>query len=98
MPRRLRLLSPSAYYYVMARGNRRGNIFHDDDGRRFFLHTLSQACERTGCQIHAWVLMSHHYHLFLETPEANLVAGLSWLQNCVRSAPTMENALASSGE
>ena len=65
----------------MARGNRREDIFHDDDDRRFFLHTLSQACEMTGWRVHAWVLMDNHYHLFLQTPEPNLVAGMSWLQN-----------------
>jgi REP element-mobilizing transposase RayT len=69
----------------MARGNRRENIFLDDDDRRFFLHTLGQACEMTGWRVHAWVLMSNHYHLFIETPEANLVAGMQWLQNtCTR--------------
>uniref|UniRef100_UPI0037831ED4 transposase n=1 Tax=Prosthecobacter sp. TaxID=1965333 RepID=UPI0037831ED4 len=56
-------------------------IFHDDADRRFFLHTLSQACEMTGWRVHAWVLMGNHYHLFLQTPEPNLVAGMSWLQN-----------------
>jgi putative transposase len=35
----------------------------------------------TGWRIHAYCLMSNHYHLFLETPEANLVAGMQWLQN-----------------
>ena len=30
----------------------------------------------TGWRVHAWVLMSNHYHLFLETPEANLIAGM----------------------
>jgi len=65
----------------MARGNRREDIFHDDDDRRFFLHTLSQACEMTGWRVHAWILMGNHYHLFLQTPEPNLVAGMSWLQN-----------------
>ena len=30
--------------------------------------------------MHAWVLMSNHYHLLLETPEANLVAGMRWMQ------------------
>jgi REP element-mobilizing transposase RayT len=29
--------------------------------------------------VHGWVLMSNHYHLFLETPEANLVSGMQWL-------------------
>ncbi len=33
----------------------------------------------TGWRVHAWVLMSNHYHLFLQTPELNLVAGMSWL-------------------
>lgn len=34
-----------------------------------------------GWRVHAWVLMSNHYHLMVETPEANLVAGMRWLQN-----------------
>jgi hypothetical protein len=35
----------------------------------------------TGWRVHAWVLLSNHYHLFIETPEANLSAGMQWLQN-----------------
>lgn len=81
MARSLRIQAAGAFYHVMARGNRREPIFHDDEDRRFFLHTLSQACERTGWRVHAWVLMGNHYHLFLQTPEPNLVAGMSWLQN-----------------
>lgn len=81
MPRSIRIQSAGAYYHVMARGNRREEIFHDDDDRRFFLHTLGQACEMTGWRVHAWVLMSNHYHLFIQTPEPNLVAGMAWLQN-----------------
>lgn len=67
----------------MARGNRREAIFQDEEDRRFFLKCLAEACERTGWQVHAWVLMSNHYHLFIETPEANLVEGMKWLQNTV---------------
>lgn len=37
----------------------------------------------TGWRVHAWVLMTNHYHLMIETPEANLVAGMKWLQNTV---------------
>jgi putative transposase len=81
MARSLRIQAAGAFYHVMARGNRREDIFHDDDDRRFFLHTLSQACEMTGWRVHAWVLMGNHYHLFIQTPEPNLVAGMSWLQN-----------------
>ena len=81
MARSIRIQAAGAYYHVMSRGNRREDIFHDDDDRRFFLHTLSQACGRTSWRVHAWVLMGNHYHLFLQTPEPNLVAGMSWLQN-----------------
>jgi putative transposase len=81
MARSIRIQAAGAFYHVMARGNRREEIFHDDDDRRFFLHTLSQACDMTGWRVHAWVLMGNHYHLFLQTPEPNLVAGMSWLQN-----------------
>jgi REP element-mobilizing transposase RayT len=72
MPPSLRLAYPGAFYHVMARGNRRQEIFHDDYDRRLWLQTLAQACARTGWRVHAWVLMSNHYHLFLETPEPNL--------------------------
>jgi len=65
----------------MARGNRREAIFTDDGDRRFFLRTLAQTCERTGWRVHAWTLMGNHYHLFIETFGANLVTGMSWLQN-----------------
>jgi REP element-mobilizing transposase RayT len=81
MARSIRIQFVGAHYHVMARGNRREAIFHDDDDRRFFLHTLAQACEMTGWRVQAWVLMLNHYHLFIQTPEPNLVAGMSWFQN-----------------
>ena len=49
----------------------------------FFLKCLAEACEKTGWVVHAWVLMGNHYHLFIQTPEANLVEGMKWLQNTV---------------
>jgi len=83
MARRVRIEHGGAFYHVMARGNRREAIFLDDEERRFFLQALSEAYEKTGWRVHAWVLMGHHYHLFIETPEANLVEGMKWLQNTV---------------
>ncbi|MFM8831397.1 MAG: transposase [Spartobacteria bacterium] len=67
----------------MARGNRKAAIFVDDHDRRFFLQCLADVCEKTGWKVHAWVLMDNHYHLFIQTPEANLVEGMKWLQNTV---------------
>jgi putative transposase len=81
MARSLRVEYAGAYYHVMARGNRREEIFLDEEDRRFFLKAVSEVCAQTGWRVHAWVLMGNHYHLFIETPEANLVEGMKWLQN-----------------
>jgi putative transposase len=35
--------------------------------------------ERFGGKAHAWVLMGNHFHLLLETPEPNMVAGMKWM-------------------
>ena len=45
-----------------------------------FLDTLDEGCGKAGWRVHAYVLMGNHYHLLLETPEGNLVAGMKWLQ------------------
>ena len=80
MPRSKRLEYPGACYHAMCRGNHGQEIFRTDDGRKLFLSTLGEACEQTGWMIHAYCLMSNHYHLLLETPEANLVSGMKWFQ------------------
>lgn len=79
MPRQLRLEYAGAIYHIMNRGNRRQNIFKDNQDRERFLATLGEACEKTGWQVDAWCLMSNHFHLVMETPQANLVAGMKWL-------------------
>jgi putative transposase len=80
MARSLRIEYGGAVYHAMARGNQGSCIFRDEEDRRCFLETLGEACEKTGWGIHAYVLMGNHYHLLVETPEANLVAGMKWLQ------------------
>ena len=81
MARSIRIEFAGAFYHVMARGNHKEAIYQDDDDRRFFMKCVAEACEKTGWVVHAWVLMNNHYHLFLETPEPNLVEGMKWLQN-----------------
>jgi putative transposase len=80
MARPLRIEYPGAVYHVMARGHQARPIFGDDTDRRCFLQTLGEACAKTGWLVHAYVVMGNHYHLLLETPEGNLVAGMKWLQ------------------
>jgi putative transposase len=81
MPRQVRIEYAGAMYHVMSRGNRRQDIYLDDVDRQDFLKTLAEACQKTGWQVHAYCLMSYHYHLVIETPHANLVAGMAWLQS-----------------
>jgi REP element-mobilizing transposase RayT len=64
----------------MARGNQGRDVYADDRDRKLRLETLVEACEKTGWRLHAWVMMSKHYHPRLETPEANLAAGMKWSQ------------------
>jgi len=54
-------------------GDHREDIFRGDKDRQLFIETLRQACAKTDWQIHAWCLMSNHFHLVVETPKANLV-------------------------
>lgn len=79
MARKLRVEYPGAIYHVMNRGDRREPIFLDDLDRRGFIEALGETCEKTGWQIHTWCLMPNHFHLVIETPQANLVAGMKWL-------------------
>ncbi len=53
-------------YHVINRGDRREAIYRDDEDRATFLHTLGEACGKTGWQLHAWCLMGNHFHLVLD--------------------------------
>ena len=79
MPRQLRLEYPGAIYHVMNRGDRREDIFLDDGIGSGFWPRLGEACAKTDWQVHAYCLMRNHFHLVMETPQANLVAGMKWL-------------------
>ena len=76
MARKLRIEYARAVYHVMNRGDRREAVFEDDRDRQRFLETVSEACQKTGWQIHAYCLMSNHFHLVIETRQPNLVVGM----------------------
>ena len=78
MARKLRVEYPGAIYHVLSRGDRREAIFKDGQDRERFLATLGDACVKACWQIHALALMSNHFHLVVETPQANLVTGMKW--------------------
>ena len=76
VPRKLRIEYPGAIYHVMNRGDQHEDIFMDDEDRRKFLSTLDEACQKTDWQVHAYCLMRNHFHHVVETPQANLAAGM----------------------
>jgi putative transposase len=79
MARPLRIEFTGATYHVTSRGNERRDIFRDDADRYAFLAFLGQAVRRFSWSVTAWVLMSNHYHLVIQTPQRNISRGMHWL-------------------
>ena len=74
MPRRPRLTYPLIPLHLIQRGNNRQACFFTEDDYRFYLDWLHEYALNSGCQIHAYVLMTNHVHLLL-TPETAEAAG-----------------------
>jgi len=64
----------------MCRGNQSRDIFQGQEDADLFIRCLGDMCLRNGAVVHAWCLMSNHYHLLLETPHGNLVDAMKWFQ------------------
>ena len=79
MPRPPRIDFPDAVYHVTSRGNGRAEIFWNDEDRRRFLAQLGHHLQFTAVVLYAYVLMDNHEHLFVQTPEPNLSAGMQYL-------------------
>lgn len=79
MARPLRIEYEGAYYHVTSRGNERGKIFFNNEDYDKFKHYLKGASEKFGIILHAYVLMGNHYHLLIETPQANLSRAMHYI-------------------
>lgn len=79
MSRPIRIEFPDALYHVTARGDRREDIFEDDQDRLMFLMTLEQVINQFNWTCYAWCLMGNHYHLLIQTPDGNLSKGMRQL-------------------
>ena len=79
MVRPLRLEFPSALSHVTSRGNGRAVIYLDDGEREVVLTMLDEVCRRMRWLCWAYRLMTNHYHLVIETPEANRAKGMRQL-------------------
>ncbi len=79
MARPLRIEYPGALYHITSRGNSGHNIYQDDQDRKTFLNVLTEVVKKCNWYCHAYCLMDNHYHLLIETPEANLSYGMRQL-------------------
>ena len=79
MSRPLRIELAGGLYHVTSRGDGREAIYFGDGDRVAWLEVLGQVCERFNWRVHAWCQMTNHYHVVVETPEANLSQGMRQL-------------------
>lgn len=79
MARPLRLELAGGLYHVTSRGDRRENIYENDEDREKWLDNLGNTCRRFNWRCHAYCLMDNHYHIVIETAEANLSKGMRQL-------------------
>jgi len=86
MARPLRIEYEGALYHVTSRGNAGQETFLDDTDRARFLDVLAQVVERFQWVCHAHCLMTNHYHLLIETPDANLSRGMQHLNSVYTQA------------
>ena len=79
MSRPLRLELAGGLYHVTSRGDGREDIYLSDTDRLAWLEVFGQVCKRFNWVCHAWCQMTNHYHILIETPEANLSQGMRQL-------------------
>ncbi|SFU84028.1 transposase [Pseudoduganella namucuonensis] len=72
MNRPLRVQFPGAIYHITARGNRRVQIYMDERDRLVWLSILGKVVTRHNGVVYCYCQMGNHYHLVVETPDANL--------------------------
>lgn len=79
MARPLRIEYEDAVYHLTSRGNGRQDIYIDDEDRQAFLEILGDVVQRFNWICHAYCQMVNHFHLLIETPDANLSGGMRHL-------------------
>ena len=72
MSRPLRIQFPDAWYHTMNRGRRGEPIFAQKEDFETFIVLLKELVTDYNVKVAAYCLMSNHYHLLVQTPDANL--------------------------
>jgi|CXWL01.1.fsa_nt_gi REP element-mobilizing transposase RayT len=80
MARKPRIDFPGAFFHVIVRGNRRATIFHEEADYLAYLDRLERYRQRDDVTVHAYVLMTNHVHLLVETGSHPLSRTMQALQ------------------
>jgi putative transposase len=92
MARPLRVQFPGAIYHITSRGDRQEAIFRNNGDRQAWLDTLAAVCARYRWTVHSFCLMGNHYHLMVETADANLALGMRQLNGVYTQCFNFRNA------
>jgi putative transposase len=79
MARPPRLQVPGGLYHITSHANAGRVLFAADAERREFLDIVAAVIPTRGWSCMAFCLMTTHYHLLVQTPEADLAAGMQYL-------------------
>lgn len=79
MPRAPTIEYPNAFYHVMSRGVNKQDLFKSERDFKVFLYLLKETHKTFNIRIHSFCLMPNHYHLFIQTPDANLAKAMKHL-------------------
>lgn len=72
MPRKKRVWYPGAVYHIMTRGNRRSDVFKDEEDYQTYLTILRQTMEKYTYNLYTYCLMTNHIHLQIETADTEI--------------------------
>jgi putative transposase len=79
MARPLRIDVADGWYHVTSRGIGRRAIFANEREHEHFLELLGKMVDRFRILVHGHVELDNHYHLIVQTPDANLSQAIQWL-------------------
>jgi len=81
MARRRRLISNQGAYHVYNRAELGQPIFETDAAKQVLMDTILAVAHRFAWQLHAYAIMTNHFHLVVTTPRGNLSEGMHALQS-----------------
>jgi len=93
MSRPLRIELAGGLYHVTSRGDRREAIYRDEQDRLDWLAVVGEVCSRFNWRCHAYCEMTNHYHVVVETPDANLSKGMRQLNGVYTQATNRRHGL-----